>query len=70
MLTEGEKVCPTEEAAIRIVPPDLVRGRIGEHYRLGWKSQTSITQEFTPAEQPDTGDTAPALNYLNQDDKL
>ncbi len=66
-----EKVCPTEEAAIRIVPPDLVRGRIGEHYRLGWKSQTPITQEFSPrTEQPAAGDTKPALDYLNQDDSL
>ncbi|MBF0285592.1 MAG: ferredoxin-type protein NapG [Magnetococcales bacterium] len=31
-----EKACPLEKAAIRILPSDLVKGQIGEHYRLGW----------------------------------
>jgi ferredoxin-type protein NapG len=47
-----EQACPTEVSAIRILPPQLVQGRIGEHYRLGWTSQTEITQEFQPQAQP------------------
>jgi ferredoxin-type protein NapG len=66
-----EKVCPTEEAAIRVVPPELVQGRIGEHYRLGWKSETPITQEFDkPGVVPGADGNKPALDYLNQDSAL
>jgi ferredoxin-type protein NapG len=66
-----EKACPTQEAAIKVVPPDLVQGRIGDHYRLGWTVDTPITQEFKPAEEsgPGTGGgDDSALDYLNQGD--
>lgn len=63
-----ERACPTEEAAIKVVPPELVQGRIGEHYRLGWTVDTPITQDFEPAagagEAPGSGDSA--LDYLNE----
>lgn len=72
-----EKACPTEKAAIRIVDPVLVQGKIGSHYRLGWTVETPITQEYKPAEKaaplPEApkkrGKTqAPAsgLDYLNK----
>jgi ferredoxin-type protein NapG len=62
-----EKACPTDKAAIRVVPPDLVQGEVGEHYRLGWKTQSKITQDFKPVERPDSSSVAPAgLDYLNQ----
>jgi heterodisulfide reductase subunit A-like polyferredoxin len=47
-----EDACPTEVAAIRVINPKLVQGRIGSHYRLGWKSDTPITQDFNPADVP------------------
>ncbi len=68
-----EKACPTEVAAIRILPHKLVQGKIGEHYRLGWTFDTEITQDFkpevppaqTPA-QPSPVDSKPGgLDYLN-----
>jgi ferredoxin-type protein NapG len=64
-----EKACPTQEAAIRVVDPQLVQGKIGEHYRLGWTSDTPITQEFHPADRaPAPSDEAvPGLDYLNED---
>ncbi len=63
-----EKVCPTAVAAIRIVAPSQVQGRIGDHYRLGWKSDTEITQEFTPRASPvDKAAPATGLDYLNAD---
>ena len=63
-----ENACPTQEAAIRVVQPNLVQGRIGDHYRLGWTVDTPITQDFKPAEQT-SGDssTSRALDYLNED---
>lgn len=34
-----EEACILEEAAIRVLPPHLVRGEIGRHYRLGWQQR-------------------------------
>lgn len=67
-----EKSCPTEKAAIKVMPADLIQGKIGEHYRLGWKQQGGITQEFKPQEAPvappaDKGEV-PGLDYLNKQD--
>ena len=65
-----EKACPTERAAIRVVQPELVQGKIGDHYRLGWRADTPITQQFNPQQAPTTPelqDMAPGLDYLNED---
>ena len=64
-----EKACPTQKAAIRIVQPELVQGQIGDHYRLGWKIDTPITQDFKPAERDSSDSSLPAtgLDYLNED---
>ena len=62
-----EKACPTDKAAIRVVPPELVQGVVGEHYRLSWKDKSSITQDFKPTQRPDSSGVAPTgLDYLNQ----
>jgi len=70
-----EKACPTEVAAVRVVQPSLVQGKIGEHYRLGWKHEPAPSS----AEPPSTGASpaaptprpAPAapggLDYLNRE---
>jgi len=69
-----EKACPTEVAAVRIVQPALVQGRIGEHYRLGWKHESAAPAAAVsepapvtvpkPAAAPPT--KAPGVDYLNQ----
>lgn len=68
-----EEACPTEQAAIRVLNPKLVQGKIGSHYRLGWKSETAITQEFKPQEMTPPAaveapppKTAPGMDALNQ----
>jgi ferredoxin-type protein NapG len=68
-----EKACPTEVAAIRILPHKLVQGKIGEHYRLGWTFDTEITQDFKPsaaapaaAADAPVPKTAPGMDYLNE----
>lgn len=70
-----EKACPTEEAAIKVVEARLVQGKIGGHYRLGWKREDSITQEFKPAPEPAKIEPqkaaprkAPGMDYLNRGD--
>lgn len=34
-----EKSCVLPEAAIKVLPPALARGKLGEHYRLGWEEK-------------------------------
>jgi len=34
-----EQSCVLPEAAIRVLPPALAKGQLGEHYRLGWEEQ-------------------------------
>jgi ferredoxin-type protein NapG len=64
-----ERACPTETASIRVMPAHLIQGKIGEHYRLGWKQDSGITQDFKPQENqpaaPDKG-KVPGVDYLNQ----
>jgi ferredoxin-type protein NapG len=66
-----ERSCPTEVAAIRILPRNLVQGKMGEHYRIGWQDTGKITEDFKPAAiapaAPETPDgKAPGVDYLNQ----
>ncbi|EXI81805.1 MAG: quinol dehydrogenase periplasmic component [Candidatus Accumulibacter appositus] len=35
-----ESACVTEEASIRVLPAKLVKGSLGEHYRLGWDEKS------------------------------
>lgn len=74
-----ERACPTATAAIRIVPPALVQGRIGDHYRMEWNPE--ISQEAAPAPEPAPAkpapaprtpaapDRAPGLDYFNAEAK-
>jgi ferredoxin-type protein NapG len=34
-----ERACVLEEAAIKVLPEHVARGRLGEHYRLGWEEK-------------------------------
>ncbi len=67
-----EKACPTEIAAIRILPHKLVQGKMGEHYRYGWMDKSEITQDFkpaapaAPAAPAKPGESAPGVDYLNE----
>lgn len=70
-----EKRCPTEVAAIRVLDPALVQGKIGEHYRLGWKHESegptaptaASASATTPIVPTPRADTMPgALDYLNR----
>lgn len=66
-----EKSCPTQAAAIRVVQPSLVQGKIGEHYRLGWTVESPITQEFKPGAAPRKVPAKPGgLDYLNKRGEL
>jgi ferredoxin-type protein NapG len=68
-----EKRCPTEVAAIRVVDPKLVQGRMGAHYRIGTPDAIGGDAQTAPADSsragpapkpPATGERA--VDYLNQ----
>jgi ferredoxin-type protein NapG len=63
-----ENACPTEEAAIRVVPPDLVQGKLGKHYRLQPKPSAPRDQTPPAPPTPTRSNTAAtsALDYLNE----
>jgi ferredoxin-type protein NapG len=45
-----ERSCILEEAAIKVLPRELAKGRLGEHYRFGWKEEPVISRDFaTPS---------------------
>lgn len=44
-----EKACPTQVAAIRIVQPSLVQGKIGEHFRMQWRPEVAPEAPSVPA---------------------
>ncbi len=43
-----EKSCVLEEAAIKVLPPRLARGRAGGHYRLGWEEKAKAGRPLVP----------------------
>jgi ferredoxin-type protein NapG len=43
-----EKSCVLEEAAIKVLPLHLAKGRLGRHYRLGWKEKEKAGQPLVP----------------------
>ncbi len=52
-----EKSCVLEEAAIKVYPVKLAKGKLGEHYRLGWEEQKkaghSLLDEKNIVDLPD-----------------
>jgi ferredoxin-type protein NapG len=52
-----EHSCILEEPAIRVLPRELAQGRLGEHYRFGWKEDAKISRDFTA---PDSAPDIPA----------
>ena len=65
-----EKACPTSVAAIRIVQPSLVQGRIGEHFRMEWRPETApAPAPAAPPAKPAAPAKAPGLDYFNSEVK-
>lgn len=43
-----EHACVLEEAAIKVLPERLARGRLGRHYRLGWEEKAKAGGPLVP----------------------
>ena len=69
-----EKACPTAVAAVRIVQPSLVQGKIGEHFRMEWRPEAA-PETSAPAGAPAAPSAPPAparpagLDYFNSETK-
>lgn len=76
-----EKSCPTEQAAIRVLRPEFVQGRIGAHYRMQDKAapeREAVPAMVPPAAEPPApaspvpgvspppSPKAPGVDYLNR----
>ncbi|MCP4007702.1 MAG: ferredoxin-type protein NapG [bacterium] len=49
-----EHVCVLEEAAIKVLPVEQARGKLGDNYRFGWLEETDISGDFkAPETAPD-----------------
>jgi ferredoxin-type protein NapG len=63
-----EKACVLPEAAIKIYPVKLAKGKLPEHYRKGWEEKSKHggsligEQVQMPTRRPDVPAPAPALN--------
>jgi ferredoxin-type protein NapG len=43
-----EKSCVLEVAAIKVLPVELAKGKLGSHYRLGWEEKKKAGEELVP----------------------
>ncbi|MEZ8098868.1 ferredoxin-type protein NapG [Vibrio bivalvicida] len=43
-----EQACVTEIAAIKIIPTELAKGKMGAHYQLGWEEVTKSLENSAP----------------------
>jgi ferredoxin-type protein NapG len=59
-----EHACVLEEAAIKVMPPDLARGKLGDHYRFGWSEEPEISRDFGPA------DSAPRRDWKDSTERV
>jgi ferredoxin-type protein NapG len=73
-----EKACPTAVAAVRVVQPSLVQGKIGEHFRMDWRPEAApeapspATAPAAPPPanaKPSAPAKAPGLDYFNDEVK-
>lgn len=58
-----EKSCVLEEAAIRVLPPQLAKGKLSAHYRIGWEEKRKAGGSLIE-EQIDLPDRMPAGTRL------
>ena len=54
-----EHSCILEQPAIRVLPRELAKGKLGDHYRFGWEEEARISRDFTA---PDRAPEIPGWN--------
>lgn len=62
-----EKACITELASIRVLPRDIVLGKMGTHYIKGWEEQDENRLDSLLPKQPKSESKKQMLDYLNSE---
>ena len=60
-----EQACILEEAAIKVLPHEMVQGRLGDKYRIGWEQDGQISPDFQ-METPEALDPRDARKRLRE----
>ncbi len=69
-----EQACPLPRATIKVLPAELARGALGEHYRFGWTGDTPPPEALEPPVPvppsqkmpPAPGEGGTGVDYLNE----
>lgn len=62
-----ERACPTGEAAIKVLPRGVAKGRPAASYRFGWQERSPITREFrAPPPRTDADNTERVLREMEE----
>jgi len=58
-----EHACVLEQAAIKILPNHLAKGKLGRHYRLGWKEKEKAGKSLVTPDSPHQINLPEGLKY-------
>ena len=47
-----EQACILDQAAIKVLPIDVAKGELGQHYRLGWREKEEAGHALVPSTEP------------------
>ena len=60
-----EKSCPLPEAAIKILPLEIAKGKSHKHYRLGWEEQKKAGKPLVTPDQEHRYNLPKGVEYLH-----
>lgn len=58
-----EKACILDEAAIKVFPIALAKGRLGKHYRLGWEQKANAGEALVTPDAPHQYNLPEGMRY-------
>ena len=65
-----ERACIMEEASIRVLPINLAKGQLGQHYRLGWKQKEGAGKSLVTPDAPHQYNLPEGVRYDLQGEGL
>ena len=58
-----EHACVLEQAAIKVMPLELAKGQLGQHYRWGWEEKNQAGESLVPADPEHRYNLPQGLDY-------
>ncbi len=65
-----ERACIMEEASIRVLPINLAKGELGQHYRLGWEQKEGVGGSLVTPDVPHQYNLPEGVRYDLQGEGL